>query len=335
MKLTRSTKLVWWWAVAGLALLLAVAAGWPSSTRGASDEGKAVFPALGGQAGEIALIMVTTREGAYHLVKDPGGWVLTEMHRYPVRDDRIAELVSATASMRRAQTMTRDPRKLDALGLGDPARAGTGALVEIGNGQGDVFATFIAGYKSGRNFIRTPDDLQAWEVTGDPMPPLHSPARWLDLDVARIAAADIDAVDVQPVSGPSYSLVRDERGGWTLDQPFETRGERSASAFETVAQTLSRWSPNDVVPLDELEGALGAGSQSATTRDGLRVRVDFMRDRKGASWARVTAASSDGAAGSKQAASALNARAAGWAYRIPDSEITLGAPPLSVIASAD
>jgi len=127
----------------------------PNDAEATREEvGQLVVPGLDERIDELGLIMVTTAYETYHLVRDPQGWVMTEKGGYPVADERIGALVEAVATMRYEEAMTRDARKFDLIGVGDPLSGGTGALLEIGNGRGDVYAKLIVGYRSGRSYVR-------------------------------------------------------------------------------------------------------------------------------------------------------------------------------------
>ena len=121
------------------------------------------------------------------------------------------------------EAMTRDERKFDRIGLGDPATGGTGALLEVGDGQGNSFAKLLVGHRDGRSYVRKPDDLQAWAVAGAVMPPLQRGAAWLDLDVLEISAEQIAGADVRPAQGPAYRLVAAPGGGFALAPPHDRR----------------------------------------------------------------------------------------------------------------
>ena len=76
-----------------------------------SEVGQRVLPAFQSKVGLISLVMVTTEEESYHLVKNADGWVMPEKGNYPVHPARIQELTQALSDMAYARAMTRDETK--------------------------------------------------------------------------------------------------------------------------------------------------------------------------------------------------------------------------------
>ncbi len=224
----------------------------PAQDMPRSEVGQLVLPAFDSKVGLVGLVMVTTDEESYHLVKNPDGWVMPEKGNYPVSPARIQELTQALSYMTYARAMTRDEKKFDHIGLGDPAKGGTGALLEVGDGGGTSFAKLLVGHREGRSYIRKPEDLQAWVVDRGVLPPLQRAVRWLDLDVAPLKADDIAAVEVRPAIGPSYRLLARGDGGYGLAAPYNTRHVAVPLAPSMAAEALTRFSPVDVAPAQQV-----------------------------------------------------------------------------------
>jgi hypothetical protein len=306
----------------------------PSSPSARAEVGELVAPDFAARTDEVNLVMGTTSEEFYHLVRDPEGWVLTEKGRYPVRADRMQELLRAISTMRYARPMTRDPKKFDRIGLGDPAQGGTGALLEVGNGRGDSFLKLIVGYRDGTTYVRQPDDLQAWAVSGEPMPPLQRGARWLDIDVVAVPLARVREVDVRPASGPGYRLVpQDEQGTrFGLAPPHSTRRVIASFGPSITAGALSRFAPVDVAPEEEVAPERIEAEHITRTRDGLEIRLRAWRvGSRG--WTAVSATALPGASQEAAAeADAINARATGWAFALSGNDWgALSAPLASLV----
>lgn len=295
------------------------------------ETGQAILPGIRDRLAAAGLIMVTTQDESYHIVRDPEGWVIPEKGRYPVREERILALGQALASMAYDRAMTRDPRKFDRLGLGDPGEGGTGALLEAGDGRGDTFAKLIVGRRDGRTYIREPDDLQAWSVTGEDMPPLQRAARWLDLDVVDAAPADILEVRIQPASGRAYRLVASGDGGYALSPAVLGRAPAAAFMLKLTAEPMTRFAPDDVAPLSDLAGAETAGMHTTVLASGLELRTTALRWR-GRGWVIIEPAAPEGSAAAVQAAvAAMAARTGGWAFGLTESDWGAFATPLDAL----
>ncbi len=293
-----------------------------------SEVGALVAPGLEARSADLRLIMVTTSEEVYHLVREGEDWVLPEKGGYRVRPERIGEMVRALTSLRYARPMTRDERKFDRIGLGDPTQGGTGALVEAGNGQGDVFAKLIVGYRRGSSYVRDPDDLQGWAATGEEMPPLQRGARWLDLEVVELDPADIAEVRVRPAGSPGYVLNPADASGaqFKLAPPLDARPLAASFAPNLPALALSRLSPSDVAAEKEIVGAAAAGDHVTRTRQGLEITARaWLSDERG--WLTLSAAGN----GSE----AVNARTAGWAFALTETDWGSFVMPLAAIVDPE
>lgn len=296
-----------------------------------AEVGKRVLPAFESKTDLISLIMVTTKEEAYHLVRNDDGWVLAEKGSYPVTDARIQELTEALSRITFTQAMTRDERKFDRIGLGDPGKGGTGALLEVGDGKGTSFARLLVGYRDGVSYVRRPDDLQAWSVAGATMPPLQRGSAWLDLAVVQVAADEIVSANVRPAQGPAYRLVAAQGGGFALAPPHDRRQVIAALGPGVTARALTRFAPTDVKPA--LEVAMGApvAEHIAQLSSGVVIVVRSWRvDERG--WVTVSAATGEGASEAAMARAAdINAKAAPWAFAMTELDWGTFSTPLDAI----
>lgn len=330
----RQRTVVWLAGVAGIAVLLGglsfLPPGRPASR---AEVGEEVLPGFATQSDKVQLVMVTTGEESYHLVHNADGWVLAEKGSYPVEPERIAELTRALSAIKYARPMTRDDKKFDRIGLGDPMKDGTGALLEVGDGSGTSFAKLIVGYRDGTSYVRMPDDLQAWAVDGATLPPLQRGARWLELDVVSVAAGQVADVQVRPKAGPAYRLIpADETGQqFNLAPPYASRRTMASFAPTIAATALSRFAPTDVAPANTVATGEPAGQYIVRTRQGVAIIVQAWRsgDR---GWVTIGAATGEGATPETKAdAEAINARAAGWAFGLTELDWGAFATPLAAL----
>ena len=297
-----------------------------------SEVGQRVLPAYETKTGFVSLIMVTTKEESYHIVRNGDDWVLAEKGSYLVSPARIQDLNLALSAITYGEAMTRDERKFDRIGAGDPGTGGTGALLEVGDGKGNSFAKLIVGFREGRSYVRRPDDLQAWAVNGAVLPPLQRATRWLELDVVSLPAADIAEVEVRPAQGPAYRLMRHAEGGFGLAPPHHQRPVVAALGPRMVAEAVARFAPVDVAPASEIAVGRPVAEHITRTREGVAIVVRSWRA-KDAGWVTVSAATMEGAGeAALKLAADINARAAPWAFGLNELDWGAYSTPLNAIA---
>ncbi len=333
----RSVRALLWMAgAAAVSAALALIINWPQGAPASRAEvGRLVLPAFADRARDVRLVMVSTSEESYHLTLDGDGWVMPEKDRYPVRADRITDLVNALSALRFGEAMTRDDKKFDRIGLGDPGSGGTGARLEVGDGQGDSFADLIIGYRDGRTYLRQPDDLQAWAVEVDDMPPLQRAAAWLDFSLYEIAPDEIAEVSIRPLTGLPYVLrPADEHGAqFDLAPPFDRRPLAAPLAANPPALAATRFLPIDVAADRAIASGRPAGEHITRLKSGLDLSIRLWRTATGG-WAVVVASiAADAAPGVKARSDAINAKTRGWAFRLTDADFATLLSPLQDVAA--
>ena len=189
-------------AVAGALTVLAVlvSLGGRNSPQGSERIGDPVLPDFATVRAEASEIRVTLADETYSLVNGRDGWTLGGTDGYPIRADRLADLASGLETLAWGEGRTRDPGKMNRIGLGDPRDGGTGALVEIVNEAGTVTAALLTGRKGANVYARLPGEAQAFRVNGD-LPPLYNHDAWLDLDIIDIHEDAVSAVRLYDAGG--------------------------------------------------------------------------------------------------------------------------------------
>jgi hypothetical protein len=330
--LRRRTLIILSGAAAVAALLGAASFIPPAQDLPRSEVDQRMLPAFESKAGLVSLVTVATGDESYRLVKTPDGWVLPEKGNYPVNPARIQELTQALSSITYARPMTRDEKKFDRIGLGDPALGGTGALLDVSDGGGTSFAKLLIGFRDGRSYVRKPDDLQAWVVGNGVLPSLQRAVRWLDLDVAPLKAEEIAGVDVRPAEGPAYRLVANPvGGGFSLAPPYSARRVVAALAPGVAAEALTRFAPIDVAPALQVATGRPVADYMVRTRSGVVIVVRSWKvETRG--WVTISAATGEDAMPEALAqAGRINERAAPWAFALTEMDWGGFSTPLSAL----
>jgi hypothetical protein len=285
-----------------------------------------VLPGFAQSAAAANAITIQTKDAAYHIVRSERGWTLRDRGDYPVQREKLGQFTSGLATLAYLRPMTRDPNKLDRLGLGDPAKGGEGVLVQVQNDQGALLANLVLGLTPTGLYMREPDKTQAWALQGE-MPPLKDPAQWLDLAPLSIAPERIVDVLIAPVAGGSYRLIRANGAApFALQSPYDRLAVRDPALVAAAGESFSRLQPMDVVDAPAIDSAAVA-HVTMRTADGLTIAGELI-DRGGRKWLKLIAQGEGAAA---EEAQRINARAAAWAYGLSALDFETLAPPLATL----
>lgn len=287
-----------------------------------------VLPDFARQAVAAEAITIATRDATYRIVRTPRGWTLPDRGDYPVARERLARFTEGLASLAYVRPMTRDPAKLDRLGLGDPAKGGEGVSVQVQNAQGALLANLLLGVTPSGVYMRRRDDNQTWALKGE-LPPLKDPSQWLDLTPLSIDPARIARVVVQPAQGPAYALSRSPgRADFRLESPFDGYLLLTPDGLNAAGQAFAFLKPNDVAAAPAISGAPSA-RVAMHTSDGLVIEGELFQQPP-RHWLKLVARAEAPQADAD--AKAINARAAAWAYGLTALDYLNFAPPLSLLA---
>lgn len=323
--------------LAGAAVILWGILGLTSLTSGATSNlharmGDAVLAEFGRTRADSQKIRFTLADESYTLARSSAGWTLEETGGYPVRRDRLSELMGGLETLSFDEKRTDDPYKHDRIGLGHPQQDGNGALVEV-FGQGtDLMHSLIIGRKNDTIYVRDPEDAQTYRAEGT-LPPFYNRRAWLDLDIIEIDPSAIRSTRITDETGRSLYLRRAEGADTRSFRPAPpNQNDRLISrlAASTTALAVTRLTPVDVKPAADLTTAPIARHISETF-DGLEVDLRAYREPQGL-W--VTLRAVEAGEGARRAA-AINEKAEGWAFRITDYDFQDFTPDVLSIVERD
>jgi len=298
--------------VAGAAILLTP----DTATPPEPSRSALAFPGLAQRLQNAAAIEVQRHDGTLRILRQGETWVLPDKANYPVRPDRVRELLTGLTELRLTEPRTANAELLDRLGLEDPTRPGaTSSLLRVLDGQGNAIAELVVGRRRVRTqgnvpesaYVRRPNESQAWLAEGR-IPVDADPQLWLDRDLANLPRERVRRVVVRRTGEPELVLVRagDADAKLEIRQPEEhppldeTSLDEVARAFEFL--TLLEVKPEAEIPGEPL------GEARFEFTDNLAIIV---RPYKAGEliWIRLSAEGDDEAA-------RFNARWRGWAYQV-------------------
>lgn len=301
----------------------------PPPELAARNGGALAAPGLSTPDAKPRKIRVVTARGGYTLARTlRDGWVLEERGGYPVSDGAVAGLLAKAAELRLERALTRDPAKLDRLRLGDPEQGGRGVLLQVQDERGAFLADLVLGYEPQGVYVRQRGGVQAWFTRGQ-LPDLSTPGMWISRPEV-LASEQIVRLDVQPRTGPGYSLVRNSDGQTVMGPPFQVRRILDRAAAQSIWQTLQTFSPVDVAGAAAAAGPL-LGRVLASTGDGLMIRIE-LRALESGSWLMISAAAGEEPTPQVQArADAINRAFGPWAFGLTPGATEAILPSLAAL----
>ena len=150
---------------------------------------------------------------AIELVKDATGWVVANYHRYPVKDDKITDLLSKLSAMKASAPIATGVTRQQQLGV--TADKYQRKLV-LGAGGKDT--TVLLGEPVGRGTaVRVGDDKRVFGISGLTSWSVGAGIlQWIDTTYLDLPASDIGRVTVAR-GADTLELVRTD-GGWQVLQ---------------------------------------------------------------------------------------------------------------------
>jgi Domain of unknown function (DUF4340) len=313
--------------IAVVAILLAVLGlTYQASFEARHDKAEPFFPTLVRRVPQIAHIRVQSNQGVVDVVFKPEKtWVVTNKDDYPASHEQVRAIVVALATLTTLEKKTARADWLHYVDLDSPSKGGNGKLVTFLDDKGGVIASIVTGKTVDIGdpegaiglFVRRPGETQSW-LARSFAEPKSGLADWLEKQVMTIDRARIAEADVDPLSGPSY-VVRRDKPSDTDFKLTETPKGREVSydgAPDGVAAAVVDFSFDDVKPSREFDfsNPFRAARVVTKTFDGLTVTVNVIQQGQDY-WATVSA---DGTGpDARNEAREINARASGWAYKLP------------------
>ena len=335
--------------LASLTLAAGAGAFYAAQQRNAPDASAAmqnqpVLPGLAARIDGLARVEIERGGVVFALQRGAdGNWTLPGKSDYPVAFEPVRRLALDMASLRILEARTANPAlhgEIDLDGAGADQKATRVTL--FGPNDQTLGSLLVGRTRFGRQgtagdgtFVRLADQNQVWLAQGR-VSVEREAARWLDRRLADIARERIAAVRVIAADGTALAISRENPADEDFALADMPDGKKIRSAFDVniVASALEGLELEDVRKADGLAFDTDADYSEYRSFDGLVVRAARARDGSDV-WvrfvARVEAASAldplpEGAKlkpaedVAKEAA-ALNARMAGWVYRLPGYKI--------------
>jgi hypothetical protein len=292
-----------------------------------------LFPGLGERINDVAVLTVKRGADAWTIRRgEDGGWTMSEKHGYPVSADRVKKAVVALSDLRVLEPKTAKPELYAKIGVQAIDAEGSEA-VRIGlqdGGEQELAALLVgktrkaeSGAAPAEVYVREPDAARAWLVEGH-LDVKDDPLTWLDPRMLKVERKRVNRVVTTHPDGERIEVEQsaDSPETFKLLNVPEGRKAKSSYTIDAVAGGLAALAFQDVALADDIDFREGATVSRIETSDGLRVTTRVV-EREDARWLSVEAAFDKALAAAdadttevEKEVAEINARAAGWAYKI-------------------
>lgn len=286
--------------------------------------GEVFFPALTGEANQIASIRIQRGDQTTTIAQGDHGWVIKERGDYPASIEKIKQLVVALSQLRRVEAKTDRPDHYASIGVEDPGPDAHSAQVSILDAQGKPLAQILvgeaptSGAATDAHFVRVPGESRAWLAAGaievDP-----AVATWVDPTVVNVPGDEIAEVQITRPDGKKLTLAKADAQAphFTLREMPRNHRMKQEGAADSTAVVLTELPLQDLKLADQVAfPADGTTHARFRTFDGLIVDVDLVEN-DGKDWIRLVPSSApDASADVAAKAAAMAQHTRGYAFNV-------------------
>ena len=322
----------------GVAVLLAALALWQRAATGVPDfKPVRMFADLEAKREQVATIQIETKKASFNVSRTADGhWVLPDRENYPADVNAVRKVVLGLAKLDLVEEKTGRADLQEKLGLGLPKSGGSGTLVTLKDGKGEVLASVIVGQgvegesAGGRKaaYVRRPNEPQTYVARGDFEVKVDE-AKWLDKTFIEIAPERMQSATLHPFKGGPYSVTRaDGKANFRVVEAIPRgRQLRTENEANSIGNALLGLAFDDVQPREKIDFSKAA-TASYTTFDGLTLAFNIVENNNEYWVTLSTTAKPVAAPPPKPGETKLqpnvpkesdetNATVAKWAYKIP------------------
>lgn len=307
-----------------------------------------IFPDLAAHINDVARVIVQRKAETVTLVKSGDTWAVAEKYDYPANFEKVRKLLVDLAELRPIEKKTSDPTLFPDLQLENlKAPNAKSVLVTLKGADGkDLAATYVGKAEFARGgtnndgvFVRPAKQNQTWLAKGT-LGLDQGAVNWVDKKIIDVPHERVEKVVVTQPDGAVLTVSRDKVSDAHFTLADVPKGKKVKSGWDVdqVAAPLENLELDDVRPAADVPAPAGGklGRAEITTFDGLVVHVDLLPQDKDtwlsfqASYAAPATAPSaaDMKAGKletpadvQKEVAALNAKAKGWVYKVPDWKV--------------
>ena len=295
-------------------------------------EEQPLFRGLENRLGEVESIQIESSGQHVTLRRGESDWLLVQQHGYPVRRERVEDLLQGFVALRARHVSEGDARSNAESVVDRPEESSSQAVrVRLLDTNGNVMAGAILGHSftvpaaqaQTKMLVRREEDDQVW--LAEPVIRVEaSPRAWLNRQIVDVPRGEVmEVVALLPENERLVVRQSDDRDVTLAEGP--SGADAGEPVLAAAISALEKVEFLDVQPASEIaEAAERAEQLIVTTKEGIVYRIR-LRTLEGEDWALFSADTAGNGQGNGQAGGDdAAARAARfddehgeWAYRLP------------------
>ncbi|MGD9740506.1 MAG: hypothetical protein AB7O56_15260 [Bauldia sp.] len=289
-----------------------------------------LLPDLVDRLTEVQTVQVVTDRYDMTFTLAGNDWISADFFDYPARTDAFSYLFLDLSFLVEFNLLPNDPATYAGFGVADPGAEGGGSRITVSTASGETIVDLIVGRPEeaaegarGGVYIRRLDTGELWLAAGQATVPVY-PSEWFDPVVDyRIGA--IAQVEILRGETPILTADKIDATEFTLafaDPAVAPAGAIANSrALRVLSQGIASTMFDAVRPVEGLTVPADARTIRFAMTSGLELSVTLV-PADGETWVIYAASAPPGSAAVAEAVT-LSTRVDGWAFRLPDSRITL------------
>ena len=266
--------------VAAVVAILAVVIGNIQSGRHEATPQGQLYPSLEAQLNSVTKISVRKAgDIPVTIVWENDRWTVAEKAGYPADVGRLRQTLMSLANAKLVEAKTRNPDHYPKLGVQDIDKAEADVQrLDLLDKDGETVVQVLIGQtdKGGGSYVRKVGDEQSWLVS-EQISMATKAADWLDKNLIQIKPERIQRVDVRPVEGLGFALIKSDpqQKEFQLEQQVPEGKRIKPGQPRRLAAALNRVTLDDVLVVDEqlIDSDTKWHAANFKTFDGLRIEV--------------------------------------------------------------
>ncbi len=264
-------------AAAVVAILAVVVSRVQSGRHEATPQGQ-LYPSLEAQLKDVTQVVVQRAGGAPVTVELVGDrWAVVDKAGYPADVGRLRQTLIGLVNAKLVEAKTRNPDHYPKLGVQDVEDAEADAQrLDLMDRDGKPVAQVLIGNtgEGGGSYARRLGDQQSWLLSEQITIPATA-TDWLDKNVIQLDTERIQRVDVRPLEGTAFALLKANAQQKDFELQEIPQGKRAkAGQTQRLAAALNRVTLDDVQSDAQLEASDSDWHRiDFKTFDGLRIQA--------------------------------------------------------------